>query len=73
VYKGKSIYFVFNVLPFGIASAGHIFTKLLKEVVKYWRNQACAPEKSRNGGKLPLNHIEIKNPPFTLLLNHLII
>jgi len=39
VYKGKSRYFVFNVLPFGIASAGHIFTKLLKEVVKYWRNQ----------------------------------
>jgi hypothetical protein len=39
VYKGKSIYFVFNVLPFGIASAGHILTKLLKEVVKYRRNQ----------------------------------
>ena len=39
MYKGKSRYFVFNVLPFGIASAGHIFTKLLKEVVKYWRNQ----------------------------------
>ena len=39
MYKGKSRYFVFNVLPFGIASAGHIFTKLLKEVIKYWRNQ----------------------------------
>jgi hypothetical protein len=32
-------YFVFNVLPFDLASAGHIFTKGLKEAVKYWRNQ----------------------------------
>ena len=39
MYKGKSIYFVFNVLPFGIASAGHILTKLLTDVVKYRRNQ----------------------------------
>lgn len=38
-FKGKHTYFVFNVLPFGIASAGHIFTKLLKEVVKFYREQ----------------------------------
>ncbi|VDI46194.1 Hypothetical predicted protein [Mytilus galloprovincialis] len=39
VIDGVANYFVFNVLPFGIASAGHIFTKVLKEVVKYWRKQ----------------------------------
>ncbi|MEW8548285.1 MAG: reverse transcriptase domain-containing protein, partial [Candidatus Thiodiazotropha sp.] len=32
-------YFVFNVLPFGIASAGHIFTKVLRVLVSYWRSQ----------------------------------
>lgn len=30
-------YFVFNVLPFGIATAGYIFTKVLREVVKHVR------------------------------------
>ncbi|XP_071123465.1 uncharacterized protein [Mytilus edulis] len=30
-------YFVFNVLPFGIATAGYIFTKVLREVVKHMR------------------------------------
>ncbi|VDH99277.1 Hypothetical predicted protein [Mytilus galloprovincialis] len=39
IIDGVANYFVFNVLPFGIASAGHIFTKVLKEVVKYWRKQ----------------------------------
>jgi hypothetical protein len=34
-----SLTFVFNVLPFGLANAGHIFTKVLKEALKYWRNQ----------------------------------
>ena len=32
-------YCVFNVLPFGIASAGYIFSKLLREVVKHLRSQ----------------------------------
>ena len=30
-------YFVFNVLPFGISTAGYIFTKLLRIPVKKWR------------------------------------
>ena len=30
-------YFVFTVLPFGVSSAPHIFTKVLKPLVKYWR------------------------------------
>ncbi|KAK3096540.1 hypothetical protein FSP39_001138 [Pinctada imbricata] len=33
----KIRYFVFNVLPFGISSASHIFTKLMRQVVMYLR------------------------------------
>ena len=32
-------YFVFCVLPFGIATAGHIFSKVLRVVVKFLRSQ----------------------------------
>ena len=35
--NGKVRYFVFQVLPFGIKSASHCFTKLLRPLVKYWR------------------------------------
>ena len=34
---GKTKWYVFNSLPFGIASAGHIFTKVLRVVVAFWR------------------------------------
>ena len=30
--------YVFNSLPFGLATAGHIFTKLLRCAVSYWRS-----------------------------------
>lgn len=36
---GVTRYFVFNVLPFGISTAGYIFTKLLRAVVKSWRGK----------------------------------
>jgi hypothetical protein len=36
------------------------------------QDTSCAPEKSRYGGKFPLNHIEIlKKNLIALLLNHL--
>ena len=35
--EGNILYYVFNALPFGIKTAGHIFTKLLKVVVSYLR------------------------------------
>lgn len=38
-YGMERRYFVFNVLPFGISTAGYIFTKLLRQVVGYWRSQ----------------------------------
>ena len=34
---GKLRYFVFNSLPFGLSIAGHIFSKVLRVVVKLWR------------------------------------
>lgn len=37
-YNGKSRFFVFNVLPFGLSTAPYIFTKLLKPVVSSWRS-----------------------------------
>ena len=36
-FDGVQKYYVFNVLPFGISSAGHIFTKVLRTFVNYWR------------------------------------
>ena len=34
---GKVRYFVFNSLPYGLSTAGHIFSKVLRVVVKFWR------------------------------------
>ena len=31
-------YYVFNVLPFGISTAGYVFTKVMRTVVKHFRN-----------------------------------
>lgn len=40
VTEGSKVrYFEFNVLPFGISTAGYVFTKVLREVVSYWRAQ----------------------------------
>ncbi|XP_069104365.1 LOW QUALITY PROTEIN: uncharacterized protein [Argopecten irradians] len=36
---GTTRFFVFNVLPFGISTAGYIFTKVLRQVVKHVRGQ----------------------------------
>ena len=37
-----SRYFVFKVLPFGLSTACHIFTKLLRPLVKRWRRLGIA-------------------------------
>ena len=37
-YHGKNTYFVFNSLPFGISSAGNLFTKTACVVVTYLRS-----------------------------------
>ena len=35
--KNRTVYYTFNSLPFGIRTAGHIFTKMLKVVVSFLR------------------------------------
>ena len=35
--SGKTRYFAFNVLPFGLSTAPYLFTKLLRPLVKVWR------------------------------------
>ena len=31
-------YYIFNCLPFGIATSGLIFSEVVREIVKYWRS-----------------------------------
>ena len=37
--KGKTIYFCFRFLPFGLSPAPYTFTKLFRPLVAYWRQQ----------------------------------
>ena len=39
IFDGQVRYLVFNVLPFGISTAGYVFTKLTRVPVAYWRSQ----------------------------------
>ena len=36
---GKTRYYVFTVLPFGLSTACYAFTKLLRPLIGYWRGQ----------------------------------
>ena len=38
-FTGRIRYFKYVVLPFGLATAGLIFTKVLREMIKHWRSQ----------------------------------
>ena len=38
-YKGLVRYFIFKVMPFGLSSAGFIFTKILRVPIRHWRQQ----------------------------------
>lgn len=38
-FKWNNKYYVFKVLPFGISTAGYIFSKLMREIVKFWRTK----------------------------------
>ena len=39
-FQWKDKFYVFNVLPFGLATAGFIFSKVTREVVKHWRSMS---------------------------------
>lgn len=38
-FSWDSKFYVFNVLPFGLSTAGYIFTKVLRHLVKVWRSK----------------------------------
>ena len=38
-FSWQSLFYVFTVLPFGLSSACYIFTKLVRPLVKYWRER----------------------------------
>ena len=37
--KGVACYFVFTVLPFGLATACYLFTKVMRPLIRYWRGR----------------------------------
>ena len=37
-YRGKRRFFQYKVLPFGLSTAGQIFTKIIRELIKHWRS-----------------------------------
>ena len=39
LYSSQVKFYVFTVLPFGLLSAPHVFTKILKPLEKHWRHQ----------------------------------
>ena len=38
-FQWENRYYVYNVLPFGLATSGYIFSKVTREIVKYWRGK----------------------------------
>ncbi|XP_063414876.1 uncharacterized protein LOC134696851 [Mytilus trossulus] len=39
-FQWESKFYIFNVLCFGLATAGFIFSKVLRELIKYWRSNS---------------------------------
>ena len=39
-FAWENVYYTYVSLPFGVSSAGIVFTKILKELVKRWRSQS---------------------------------
>ena len=37
-FKGKRRFFQYKVLPFGLSTAGQIFTKIIRELIRHWRS-----------------------------------
>ena len=38
-FQWENQYYVYNVLPFGLATIGYVFSKVMREIFKYWRGQ----------------------------------
>ena len=52
-------YFVFTVLPFGLATACYAFTKLLRPLVRFWRGQGLRVVLYLDDGVLAVNGLEL--------------
>ena len=52
-------YFVFTVLPFGLATACYAFTKLLRPLVRFWRGQGLRVILYLDDGILAVNGLEL--------------
>ena len=41
-FSWRGVHYCFTVLPFGLLSAPYLFTKCMKAMVKFWRNNAIS-------------------------------
>lgn len=37
-FQLENQYYLYNVLPFGLATSGYIFSKVMRTIIKYWRD-----------------------------------
>ena len=58
-FEEKTKCFVFNVLPFGICSALFIFAKVMRYLVKFWRQKGLKISVFIDGGLGPVSTLEI--------------
>lgn len=56
--RGAPKYYVFVVLPFGLATACYLFTKLLTPLIKYWRGQGLRAILYLDDGRVAVNRKE---------------
>jgi hypothetical protein len=54
----KIKYYVFNCLPFGINTAGDMFTKVVRCVIKYLKNQGFKVIMYLDDGMAPIFGVE---------------
>ena len=48
--SSQTEFYVFTVLPFGLSSTSHVFTKILKPLEKHWRHQGICVAVSLDDG-----------------------
>jgi hypothetical protein len=58
---------VFNVLCFGLATAGFIFSKVLREIIKYWRSKSIRIIMYLDDGLPFINNLSISSETKLLL------
>ena len=64
-------YYVFTVLPFGLATACYVFTKLIRPLVKHWRGQGLLTVFYLDDGIVAANGIEAARRASEMVKQHL--